>query len=128
MLMDIRKSELSDDAAVHSLYEKIISSVEMEGNYIILLATDKYDVPSHGVDGEKKEDSNEVFTYFVCAICPLKTSKSQLGFYVSGNPFRSVSADTVVSMPEIGFMFPTFDDRTANIYKALYYTKNLENN
>lgn len=126
ILMDIRKSTLSDDAAVHSLYEKIISSVDMEGNYIILLATDKYDVPSHGVDGEKKDESNEIFTYFICCICPLKTSKSQLGFYVSGNPFRSVSADTVVSMPEIGFMFPTFDDRTANIYKALYYTRNTE--
>lgn len=126
MLMDIRRSELSDDTAIHNFYEKIISSVEMEGNYIILLATDKYDVPSHGVDGEKSDDSNEVFTYFICAICPLKTSKTQLGFYVSGNPFRSVSADTVVSMPEIGFMFPTFDDRTANIYKALYYTRNTE--
>ena len=126
VLMDIRQSTLSDDAAVHTLYEKIIASVEMEGNYIILLASDKYDVLSHGVDGEKNGDSNEVFTYFICCVCPLKTSRSQLGFYVSGNPFRSVSADTVVTMPEMGFMFPTFDDRTANIYKALYYTKNTE--
>ncbi len=125
-LTQIRNSALSDDEAVHKLYERIISSVDMEGNYLILLATDKYDVPSHGVDGERREESEEIFTYFVCCICPIKSSRSLLGFYVSGNPFRSITADTVVAAPELGFMFPTFDDRTANIYKALYYTRDTE--
>ncbi len=125
-LMDIRSSGLSDDEAVRNLFERIIETVEMDTNYVIILANDKYDVPSHGVDGEKTDDSNEVFNYFVCAICPIKTSKSQLGFYISGNPFRSVSADTVVCAPELGFMFPCFDDRTANIYKTMLYTKNTE--
>ncbi len=126
MLTDIRASSLSDDEAVHKLYERIISSVEMEGNYIILLAADRYDVPSFGVDGEKKDESEEIFSYFVCAVCPIKTSKSLLGFYVSGNPFRAISADTVVAMPELGFMFPSFDNRTANIYKTLYYVKDTD--
>ena len=126
MLMDLRNSSLGDDEAIRSLYKRIIDSVEMEGNYVILLAEDKYDVPSYGVDGEKREDSNEVFKYFICCICPIKTSKSQLGFYVSGNPFRSVSADTIVAMPEFGFMFPAFDDRTANIYKTVVYTKDTK--
>lgn len=126
ILSAIRNSSLNDNDAVHTLYDRIINSVEMEGNYIILLATDKYDVPSYGVDGEANDESNQIFTYFICCICPIKASKSQLGFYVSGNPFRSITADTVVSMPEMGFMFPTFDDRTANIYKALYYTKDTE--
>ena len=125
-LMDIRSSSLQNDEAVHALFERIISSVEMDANYVIILASDKYDVPSHGVDGEKTDESNEVFNYFVCAICPIKTSKSQLGFYISGDPFRSVSADTVVAAPELGFIFPTFDDRTANIYKTMLYTKNTE--
>ena len=31
----------------------------------------------------------------------------------------------MLSAPEIGFMFPSFDDRTANIYKSLYYTRNV---
>ncbi len=126
MLMNIRNSALDDDEAIHSLYDKIISSIETEGNYIILLAEDKYDVISYGVDGEKDNESNQVFTYFICCVCPIKASKSQLGFYVSGNPFRSISADTVVSAPKLGFMFPTFDDREANIYKALFYTKDTE--
>ena len=126
MLMDIKNSSLSDSEAVHKLYEKIIKSVSFEENYIILLAIDKYDVIGKSVDGEK-QDNGEVFTYFVCGICPIKASKSQLGFYVSGNPFRNISADTVVSSPELGFMFPTFDDRSANIYKTMFYTRSAEN-
>ena len=123
-LMAIRNSSLGDDEAVHKLYEDIISSVKVEGNYIILLATDKYDVPAYSVDGEKRDESSEVFTYFICCICPLKSSKSLLGFYSSGNPFRSISSDTVVGAPELAFMFPAFDDRQANIYKSLFYNKN----
>ena len=127
-LMDIRDSDMSDDEAVHELYKRIIESLEgIEDNYIIMLASDKYDVPSRRVDGEKGDDSNEIFRYFVCCICPIKTSRSQLGFYISGNPFRSVSADTVVTAPELGFMFPSFDDRSTNIYKALFYTKSTQN-
>lgn len=123
-LMDIRDSSMKDDGAVHSLYERIISSIDMESNYIILLASDKYDVPSHSVDGEKSGESNEVFNYFVCAVCPIKATKTQLGFYVSGNPFRSVSGDSIVGGAEVGFMFPAFDDRSANIYKMMFFTKN----
>lgn len=127
-LMDIRNTDMNDDDAVHELYQRIISSFEgIENNYIIMLASDKYDVPSRRVDGEKGDDSSEIFRYFVCCVCPIKTSKSQLGFYISGNPFRSVSADTVVTAPEVGFMFPSFDDRSANIYKALFYTKSTQN-
>ncbi len=125
-LMDIRSSALGDDEAVHKLYEQIISAVKIEGNYIILLATDRYDVPAYSVDGERRDESNEIFTYFVCCICPLKSSKSLLGFYSSGNPFRSISSDTVVGAPELAFMFPAFDDRQANIYKTLFYTKSTE--
>ncbi len=126
MLMDIKNSSLSDTEAVHKLYDKIIKSVSFEENYIILLAVDKYDVIGKHVDGEEQDESGEVFTYFVCGICPIRASKSQLGFYVSGNPFRNISADTVVSAPEFGFMFPTFDDRSTNIYKAMFYTKSTE--
>lgn len=126
MLMDIRNSSLSDDEAIKALYKRIIDSVEMEGNYIILLAEDKYDVPSYGVDGEKRDESSEIFRYFICCICPIRASKAQLGFYISGNPFRSVASDTIIAMPELGFMFPTFDDRTANIYKTLMYTKDTK--
>ena len=33
-----------------------------------------------------------------------------------------------VSAPELGFLFPAFDNRSTNIYNALYYTHNTKEN
>ena len=124
LLTDLRSTELRDSSLVDRLYEKIISSYEFEGNYVILLAHDKYDVFTYSADGEKGE-SGEVFSYIICAVCPIHSGKAALSYYVPGNCFRTVCADTMLSAPEFGFMFPAFEDRGANIYGALYYTKNL---
>jgi len=32
----------------------------------------------------------------------------------------------MVSAPEVGFLFPAFDNRSTNIYNALYYTRNVK--
>lgn len=125
LLMDLRDTELENDDFVKLLYQKIINAVKIEGNYLILLALDKYDVPVFRKDGQGKEDeSSDVFSYFICSICPVKLTKSALGYYAYENAFRNIKQNFVVSAPELGFMFPTFDDRCANIYDALYYTKN----
>lgn len=125
LLSELRSSSLENDDAVNKLYKNIMESVHMEGSYLILLAADKYDVFSYGSDGKKNEDSNTVFSYFLCCICPIKLTKPALSFY--GNEFHSVAASTVISSPELGFIFPAFDDRAANIYGALMYTKNTFN-
>ncbi len=33
-----------------------------------------------------------------------------------------------MSAPELGFLFPAFNDRSANIYNALYYSRNIAEN
>lgn len=128
LLMRLRDSSLEDDAAVRQFYENAIQQLNMDGNYLILLACDKYDVPFYSKDGEKQDDSSEVFSYFLCSICPVKMLKPSLGFYVSENEFRNVTSDWIVSPPELGFMFPAFNDRSANLYHAVYYTRNLAEN
>ena len=35
-------------------------------------------------------------------------------------------ATQIVSDPELGFLFPAFDDRTANIYNALFYSRKAD--
>ncbi len=126
LLMELRGCELRDSEIVDRLYEQVISSYELDGNYLILLAHDKYDVFSYSADGEKGE-SGETFSYLICAVCPIHSGKAALSYYLPGNCFRTVCSDTVLSAPELGFMFPAFDDRAANIYGALYYTKDLRN-
>ncbi|WP_411676552.1 DUF4317 domain-containing protein [Caproicibacter sp.] len=128
LLMALRESALKDDAAVREFYGRIIETLGMEGNYLILLASDQYDIPFYAKDGEAQEDSSEIYSYFLCSICPVKPRKPALGYYVSENTFRNITADWVVSPPELGFLFPAFDDRSANIYSALYYSRNIEEN
>ena len=125
LLMALRSSSLDDETAIHDLYGRVIQALNMEGNYLILLAFDKYDVPFYTKDGEKQDDSSEVFSYFLCSVCPVKQTKPALGYFVPDNTFRSITADWVVSAPELGFLFPAFDDRSANIYNAVYYTRNI---
>lgn len=129
LLMRLRETRLQDEDAVEELFRKLTAVVTMEGNYMILLAHDTYDVPYRGGDGETHADrSDEVFSYILCSICPVKLTKEGLGYYVYENQFRSLQPDWAVSAPEMGFLFPSFDDRATNLYDALYYTRDSKEN
>jgi hypothetical protein len=124
LLSTLRSSELKDGTARQEFYQKVISSLDMgECNYLILLAHDAYDVPHKGKDDEAQPDaSEEVFSYIVCAVCPVKEGKIQLGYFPGDNEFHCAVGQTVAA-PELGFLFPAFDDRAANIYNALFYSR-----
>ena len=125
LLMTLKNSSLDDDEAVQAFYARVIQALALDQNYLILLAYDKYDVPSYTKDGDRQNASSDVFSYFLCSVCPVKMTKPALGYYAPENIFRNISADWVVSPPELGFMFPAFDDRSTNIYNAVYYTRNI---
>ena len=91
------------------------------------MAYDCYDVFTYRKDGAKDEDSNEMFRYVLCAICPVKMAKPTLSYYVRENCFRNVVADSAISPPALGFLFPSFDNRSTNLYGALYYTRATDN-
>lgn len=124
LLSSLRSSSLSDDDAVRAFFEKAVSSLEIAGSYMILLANDKYDVFTHSEDGES-DDSSELFSYILCAVCPIKCSKPTLGYSLSENKFKNILRDSMISAPALGFMFPSFESRSANIYQALFYTQDI---
>lgn len=129
LLMTLRDSELKNEEAVHELYEKIVNSYPSDEDYLIILGCDKYDLPNMSKNAETMEDdSTEIFRYIICCVCPIRLTKTMLGFSNADNTFGNVGADNTVSAPEIGFMFPAFDDRSTNIYNALYYTKSTDEN
>ena len=124
LLMALRDSALKDENAVRQFFDKVIRSVDLEGNYLILLTHDTYDVFFRSADGERQEDaSSEVFSYILCSICPIKQTKPALSYYIYQNEFHNSATDWLVAPPELGFLFPAFDDRSANIYNALYYSR-----
>lgn len=128
MLTALRKSRLEDESIREQFYKCVIDNLNMEdSNYLILLAHDSYDVPYHGKDGALHEDSAQVFNYILCSICPVKSGKASLGFDPDEKRFANRSVGQFVSAPELGFMFPAFDDRAANIYGALFYSHDTTN-
>ena len=126
LLQTLRATELQDANARETLYHQIIDCIDMgETNYLILLASDTYDVPHRGTDDIVQAGaSDQVFRYFVCSICPVKAPSMALRFVHEENEFHGMSTGNVVSNPELGFLYPAFDDRSANIYNALFYSKN----
>ena len=124
LLMGLRNTGLSVDEGVEQLCRRIIDSLDMEGNFLILMAHDAYDVPFRHVD-EYKADviSEEVFNYILVSVCPVKPTRPALGYCSDDNAFHSLEPEWVVAAPELGFMFPTFDDRATNLYSALFFTR-----
>ena len=124
LLMALRNSRLEDEEAVGAFFQKVIESTALEGNYLILLAHDTYDVPYRAKDGARQDDaSEEVYSYILSSLCPIKLTKPALSYYVAENAFHNRTADWLVAPPELGFLFPAFDDRSTNLYNTLYYTR-----
>ena len=127
LLMDLRESGLQDEQRLEEFYKTAIASVSLEGSYLILLGCDRYDVPfkSKDVDG-RQDTSDEVYTYLVCAVCPVKQTKPNLHYVPEEKQFHDGGMEQVVSAPALGFLFPAFDNRATNIYNALYYTHDIQ--
>ena len=127
LLMELRKSQLKDEELVQSLCRKIIDNVVLEGNYLILLAYDSYDVPFKSKDDTfQKDQSEEVYSYILCSICPVKQTKANLHYVPEEKLFHDGAMNQFVGAPALGFLFPAFDNRSTNIYNALYYTHNVK--
>ncbi len=127
-LMALRESCLKDGEIRQEFYRKVIETLDMgDSNYLILLAHDAYDVPYRGKDGAVDADaSDQVFSYIVCCVCPVKDGKLELGYCPGENEFHNCVPSQIVAPPELGFMFPAFDDRRANIHNALAYSRKAD--
>ena len=129
LLMELRASKLADDQKREVFYKKAIETLQLDGNYLILLGCDSYDVPFKSKDGDTQADnSDETYTYLLCAICPVKQTKATLYYVPEEKQFHDGNMANIVSAPELGFLFPAFDGRATNIYNALYYNKSVKEN
>ncbi|MDE6931940.1 MAG: DUF4317 domain-containing protein [Oscillospiraceae bacterium] len=123
LLSALRESELKSGEIREEFYRKVIDSLDMgDANYVILLAYDAYDVPTR-TRNDEPGDSDTVYRYILCGVCPVKDGKMELGYFPGENEFHSCVPGQIVAQPELGFLFPAFDDRAANIYNVLFYTK-----
>lgn len=127
LLMRLRGDGLENAETRQAFYEKVISCVSLQENYLILIACNTYDVPYRAKDDAELDDSSEeMFSHVICSICPVKKTKPGLGYDYHQQAFHTFAGDWLVAAPQLGFLFPAFDDRSTNLYNALCYTKDTD--
>lgn len=126
-LMGLKKSALKDQGLVDTFYDMIIEKYDSLGNYLILLFHDVYDVMTKTSDNNKLDESEEVYEYIICAICPMVLSKPGLGYNKDKNRISTLNREWFVGMPETDFVFPAFIDRSSDIHSVLLYTADSKN-
>lgn len=95
LLMAMKDCGLKNDALMDTFYEIVAEHYRNEDAYAVFVFHDRYDVPVKALDKERMGESEEVYEYLICAICPLT------GEYEPGTP-------------ECGFLFPAFVDRSGD--------------
>lgn len=89
LLMGIRSSGLENDALLEIFYEKTGERYRSDHEYGIFMFHDRYDIPSKAADHVRLGESEEMFEYLICAVCP-------------------VTGDYEAGSPECGFIFPSY--------------------
>lgn len=125
-LMGLRESRLKNEGLLDTFYQHIIETYDYPSNYLILIFHDAYDVPTKTSDNLKLDESEEVYEYLLGAICPVDLTKPGLGYLEDKNTIGARSRDWVVGLPETGFVFPAFTERSADVHSVLFYSKNPE--
>ena len=129
LLMDLRATALADAEKLEVFYRKVIEAVSLDTGYLILIGCDIYDVPFKSKDDSMQSDASEqTYQYLLCAICPVKQTKPNLHYVPESKEFHDGGMMNVVSAPELGFLFPAFDNRSTNIYNVLYYNHSPKEN
>ena len=126
ILMALRASKLEDENLLDTFYDLVIDTYDHAGNYLIVLFHDAYDVMSRTSDNNNLDESEEVYEYLICAICPVDLSKPGLSFLEEEHRIGPRVRDWVVGAVDTAFLFPAFNDRSTDIHSTLFYTKNTK--
>lgn len=125
-LMQLKNSQLKDDELLNNFYKLVIDNYDYTGNFLILLFHDAYDVITKTKDNLKVDESEEVYEYILCAVCPVYLSGPGLRYFEEENQIKARIRDWVVEAPANGFVFPAFIDRSSDVNSVMYYTKNAK--
>ena len=126
-LMRLLESRLQDDELLEQFYDRVIETYPNPENYFFILVHDAYDIPKISTGGMENFDASEyVYDYLLCSICPVKLTKPGLCYNAETNHIQDRIRDWLVQPPELGFLFPAFNDRNMDIHSLLYYSKSAD--
>lgn len=125
-LLALRNSSLKNDDILNAFYDNIINSINYVGNYLILLADQTYDVPTKTEDGMKVDESESIYHYILCSICPMELSKAGLSYFEDNKEFHNAERSFMVNVPIMGFLYPSFNDRMEDRDAIVLYSKDYK--
>ena len=126
-LLRLKESRLTDEILLEEFYDKVIESYDFGEHYLILLIHAVYDIPGRARDGNEMFDaSDNVYEHLLCSICPVALSKAGLCYNAATNSIQDRIRDWVVGEPANGFLFPAFNDRSADLHHLLFYARKPE--
>ena len=126
-LLRLRDSELKDDALLEEFYDKVIDNYDYGENFYIILIHCAYDIPAKSTDGNEMFDASDyVYSFIQCTVCPVKLTKPGLSYQPPTNTIENSTRNWMVGSPDLGFLFPAFNDRNTDLHSLLYYSKSPE--
>lgn len=108
LLMGIKACGLKNDALMEVFYEFVAQQYKTDKDYAVFVFHDCYDVPVKAADKERLGESEEVYDYLICVICPL-------------------AGDFEPGEPECGFLFPAFTGRSSDIHHIAVFNADAGN-
>lgn len=124
MLLKLRESRLSDQNMIREFCEDIISHHDTSNPFYIAIVHGTYDIPGKTSDNMELEDaSDEVYEHLIGMICPVSLDKPSLIYNTEKQDVEDKIRNWVIGKPDIGFLFPSFTDRTSCANELLYYTR-----
>lgn len=125
-----RATEAAKEAGATSdmegLYDTIIGSYDYAGDYFILLYHDVYDIPCTGTDRIDQNESDDVYEYIICAICPVTTSDQGLTYDKTTEKIKAATPRKTITAPQCGFIYPDYENWQVDPDKVMFYTKNAK--
>lgn len=119
ILEQIRESRLRDSTAMEDFYNLIKTGLTPDKNYTILIYHSVYDIPCKGTDGADQQESEEVYDFILCLICPTKKSKENL--CAEEEKITLTIPDMVIGAPAAGFVWPAFTGRSPDPDSMIIY-------
>lgn len=119
LLARLRESRLTDDEALEQLCGEILSGAGHTAGYVVLFYHSVYDIPCRGTDGADQGESDAVYDFITCLICPVKKTKETLA--VEGGEIHLTTPDRVIGAPAAGFIWPAFTGRSPDPDSMIIY-------
>jgi len=127
ILYNVLNSELKDEKVYEDYIEHIINNSVYVSPYTIITAYCTYSIRKKNKNDDIDDDLNEeMYKYIITAICPVSNSNNGFIFSKENNEIeKAPNLDLIINKaPVDGFLYPAFNNRSADINSVMYYTKN----